>query len=354
MHVAFVLMYTAYHESSWGARRTRRVAELLAGRGHEVTVCCAGWWEGDHAEFEQNNVAYRAVTRELAPAAFASKLPFVLRKLRPDVVHVASRPASHVTAAKTAARFLRTPVVAEWWPVPDGGHGARTGSRRAARSPDAVVVPSRTVKTWVRETGADADAVRVIPDPIDMDLVRDAPVDDRADLVYARELDEHANVESFLLALAELRDRDWRAAVIGDGPARADAEAAASDLRIDDRVEFLGELGAEEGVPVMKGAHVFAQTAAWEPFATDLLWGLACGCVGIVEYQVNSAAHELVEGCDRGVRVTSPQELAREMENAADADRMTVNEAFASYHYRAVLERYLSLYRELLDDRGFF
>ncbi len=352
MHVAFVSMYTTHHEDSWGARRTRRVAELLAGRGHEVTVCCAGWWDGDHDEFEQNDVTYRAVTRDPAPKTFASKLPFVLRRLRPDVIHAATRPASGVTAAKTAARLLRTPVVAEWWPDADGARGA--GSRRAARSPDAVVVPSRMVKTWVRETGADADTVRVIPEPIDLDLVRDAPVDERADLVYARDLDEHANVESFLLALAELRDRDWRAAVIGDGPARADVEATARDLRIDDRVEFLGELDAEEGVPVMKGAHVFAQTATWEPFATNLLWGLACGCVGIVEYQADSAAHELVEGCDRGVRVTNPQELAHEIEAVADAERMTEHEAFASYHHREVLERYLSLYRELLDDYGFF
>ena len=351
MHIAFVSMHTVHHADSWGARRMRCVAELLAGRGHEVTVCCAGWWEGDHAEFEQGGVTYRAVTRELAPTAFASKLPFVLRKLRPDVVHVASRPTSHVTAAKTAARLLHAPVVAGWWPE-DGGRGP--GSRRAVRSPDAVVVPSRTVETWVRETGADADTVRVIPEPIDMDLVRDAPVDDRADLVYARDLDDHANVESFLLALAELRNRGWRAAVVGDGPARPDAEAAARDLRIDDRVEFLGELGAEESVPLMKGARAFVQTATWEPFATNLLWGLACGCVGIVEYQADSAAHELVEGCDRGVRVTSPQEIAHEIENAADADRTTVNEAFASYHHRDVLERYLSLYRELLDDRGFF
>jgi glycosyltransferase involved in cell wall biosynthesis len=161
-------------------------------------------------------------------------------------------------------------------------------------------------------------------------------------------------VESFLLALAELRDKGWRAVVIGDGPARDDAERAASDLRIDDRVTFLGELPAEEGVPIMKGAHVFAQTATWEPFATNLLWGLACGCVGVVEYQADSAAHELVEGCDRGVRVTSSQEFAHEIEAAARAESTTVNEAFASYHHREVLERYLSLYRERLDEYGFF
>ncbi len=100
-----------------------------------------------------------------------------------------------------------------------------------------------------------------------MDLVRSADADERADVVYARDLDEHANVESFLLALAELRTRT--------GPRRHRRRARASDgrtdrpdLRIDDRVEFLGELSANEAVPIMKGAHVFAQTATVEPFAT--------------------------------------------------------------------------------------
>ena len=352
MRIAFVSMYTDRHRDGGATRRTRRTAELFAARGHDVTVLCAQWWDGDIPEFEREGVDYRAVTAAPATGTFASKLPFALRRVDPDVVQAVNSPPSHVIAATTAARVLRVPVVVDWWS--ESAEDSRAGYRRAARSPDAVLAPSRMVKTRVREYGSDDGRTRVVPEPVDMSLVRDAPVDERADVLYARDLDEHANVQTFLLALAELRDREWRAAVIGDGPARDDAERMASDLRIDDRVSFLGDLPAEETVPIMKGARVFAQTATREPFATGLLWALACGCVGVVEYQLESSAHELVENRPRGVRVTSPQELADEIVAAAAVEPMTVNEAFDEFDESAVVEQYLSCYRSVVEDYGFF
>jgi glycosyltransferase involved in cell wall biosynthesis len=352
MRVAFVSMYTDRHRTDGATRRTRRTAELLAARGHDVSVLCAQWWDGDIPEFEHSGVTYRAVTSAPATGTFASKLPFALRRADPEVVQAVNSPPSHVLAATTVARVLRVPVVVDWWCDVEGD--SRGGYRRAARNPDAVLAPSRMIKTQVREYGGADAATRVVPEPVDMSLVRSAPVDERADVLYARDLDEHANVGTFLLALAELRDREWRAAVVGDGPARGDAERMARDLRIDDRVEFLGDLPAEETVSVMKGARVFAQTATREPFATNLLWALACGCVGVVEYQTDSSAHELVENRARGVRVTNPQELADEIVAAASVEPMTVNEEFEPFDQSAVLEQYLDCYRSVIDDHGFF
>jgi glycosyltransferase involved in cell wall biosynthesis len=352
MRVAFVTMVPPQFRETAAGERARRTAELLAARGHDVTVLCSQWWEGHVTEFEQNDVTYRAVTEGPAPGSFASKVPFSLRKVGPDVIQAVNSPPGAVRSARLAGRVLRAPLVVDWWcDRPEDNVGSYP---RAARAADVVVTPSRTIKTTVREHGADADDVRVIPESVDFDLVREAPVDERADIVYARDLDADANVEGFLLALGELRDRSWRAVVVGDGPARREAEEIAADLRIDDRVAFLGDLPAEERVPILKGAHVFAQTATREPFATDLLWGLACGCVGIVEYQADSAAHELVEGWERGRLVTDPPELADEIAAAAGLERRRIEEAFADYDHGAVLERYLDCYRRLLDDYGLF
>lgn len=351
MRVAFVAMVTAYHDETPATRRTRRIARHLADRGHEVTVLCSRWWEGTIPEFEHDDVRYRAITDTPDATKFASKLPFALKNCSPEVVHAVNSPPSAVVAAKTTARLLRIPVVVDWW---SEGAGSKKNYRRVAKQADAVVTPSETVRTRVREYGADEDDVRVIPESIDLSLVRDVDPDDRADIVYARDLDESANVESFLLALAELRGRDWQAAVIGDGPEREAVEQTARDLRIDDRVAFLGELPDEERVSVLKGAHVFAQTAHTEAFPTNLLWALACGCVGIVEYQAGSSAHELVEGRARGKLVTSPQELADEIVSSGAMDRQTVNEEYDTFDHREVLQRYLDTYQAVVDDYGFF
>lgn len=332
-------------------RRTRRVAAGLADGGHEVRWLCAKWWDGHRDRFERDGVEYRAVTAGPAPGPFRSKLPFALRNAGPDVVHAVSVPPGHATTAKRTARLLRVPVVVDWWER-DPERGSDRRYRKTATAADRVLTPSETVRTAVREHGASDVRARVIPESIDFDLVRSAGVDDRFDAVWARDLDDDANVGEFLLALAELRDREWTAAVVGDGPARADAERTAADLRIDDRVAFLGDLDDADLVPVLKGSHVFAQTATYEPFATGLLWALACGCVGIVEYQAGSSAHELVEGIERGRLVTSPRELADEIVACGDLPARETNDRFAAFDRGAVLDEWVDCYREVVDDRG--
>jgi glycosyltransferase involved in cell wall biosynthesis len=350
MDVALVAMRTDPPFAAEATARRRRIAEGLAARGHDVTVLCARWWGFDGTVWERSGVTYRAVCDRPAAGTFAARLPAHLARVRPDVVHAAASPPAAVASARATATTFRAPLIVDWWD--DHPADRPAAYHRVAGLPAAVTVPSRLAATAARERGVHDDRVTVIPEPVDYDRVRAAPVDTRADVVYARRLDEAANVESLLLALAELRDRSWRAAVVGDGPTRAAAEAAAADLRIDDRVEFLGDLSVAELVPVLKGAHVFAQTATRERFASELCWALACGCVGVVEYQADSAAHELVEGDRNGVRVTSPQELADQIVAAAGRDRRTVDEHFIDFDRPAVFRRLEECYRDAIGDLG--
>jgi glycosyltransferase involved in cell wall biosynthesis len=187
-----------------------------------------------------------------------------------------------------------------------------------------------------------------------MDLVRDTEPTEEAEIVFWRDLDGDSNAESLLLGLGELRRRDWEATIIGDGPNRASVEQTARDVRIADRVNFAGELPLEETIARLRGSHVFVQTARREPFARNLLWALACGCVGVVQYEEHSAAHELVEGRERGFRTTSDVELAKVLEEAGSLERLTVDEAFAAYDRRPVLDQYLECYRRARESFGVF
>ncbi|MFB6220463.1 MAG: glycosyltransferase [Halolamina sp.] len=353
MRVAFVSMETAHHREQRGLERLRRTAGLLAERGHEVEYLCAQWWGGDETPvFEHQGITYRRVTTEPASGRFAAKLPLALRRADADVIHVGNTPPRHAVVAEKAGSLLRTPVLVDWFQ--DHPEDPISGYNRAAGGADIVTTPSQTVRTRVREHGADDGAVRVVPESIDMDRIRETPADDRFDVVYARHLDEHANVQTLLLALAERRQRSWSAAVVGDGPEREAIEATARDLRIDDRVTFTGALPERERVSIYKGAHVFAQTATVEPFATELLRGLACGCLGVVEYQAHSSAHELVEGQERGQLVTSPQELANAITDAGQVEHRTTDENYREYDHDEVLEQYLDCYGELQARQGLF
>jgi len=360
MRVAFVALETAFHRATPANLRLRGLAERLAARGHEVTVLCAKWWTGADDRWTEDDVTYEAVVDELgAQRSFRWALTTRVPQLRPDVVHAAGRPARQVPAAKKGAQMARAPLVTEWYGDVDS-YG-RTERKALSRS-DRVLVPSELVEMTVREhADLDRNAVEVVPNGVDLDLVRGTEPREVADVVYAADLDATANLESMLLALAELRQTDWTAAVVGDGPERDRYEQQARDLRIDDRITWVGECTREQRVAVYRGAHVFAQTDRECLFATELLWALAAGCVGIVEYHAGSSAHELVERYvepggdrDRGFRTTSEAELAEAILTAADLERLDYDPAFDDYDHDAVLETYLQCYRDEMGDAGFF
>jgi glycosyltransferase involved in cell wall biosynthesis len=343
MQVGVVVQWTSPYPGSDrdGVRRTERIARRLAARGHDVTVYCSGWWDWDGRPRERDGVTYRAVTVSPAPSSFLVRIAGLLALDRPDVVHAIPDPPATVLAARTGARLARAPLVVDWY---GDGPGGRF-ERRAARVPTRVVTPSKLVRTEVRELGAPEERCRVVPDGVDMDLVRSVEPAGGAEIVAGRRLDADANLESLFLALAELRTRGWRATVIGDGPERGTYEQQAADLRIDDRVEFVGDLTREERIARYRAAHVFVHTASRELFATELCWALACGCVGVVEYQAGSSAHELVERRERGFRATTPEEVEEAIVAAGDLEELTVDESMAEYDHDALTERWLEVYR---------
>jgi len=349
MRVAVVVMETSHHRDTEGRRHLEGLAETLAAAGHEVSVFCAQWWGGNATQFEPDDVTYRGVTVEPAEASFCTRLPALLAKYRPDVVHAYPTPSSVLRAANAGAKLARAPLVVEWF-----GDHEQSVSDRAMGAADQFVTPSELVQTQLWEAGADSDLTTVIPESIDMDLVRDVEPAAEVDVVYAHPLDESANIESLFLGLAELRQKGWSATIIGDGPEREAYEQEAADLRIDDRVDFVGACERERRLAIYKGAQVFVQTAWREHFATELLWALACGCIAVVEYQAESSAHELVEHRDRDFRVTTPQEIADSIVESAGMAHRTIDESLAEYDHAAVLEQYVALYERLVDEHGLF
>lgn len=351
MRVSFVAMETVHQRETEGNRRLDRVAHLLAAAGHDVTVFCTRWWESEGNVFEPEEVTYHALADIPASASFSVRLPYALARERPDVIHAKPVPASVVLFAHLGGTLARAPVLVEWFG--DEEPGPSRTSDLAMRASAHTVTPSEMVRTSARERGAGEDASTVIPESIDMELVRGADPAEEADVAFAHPLDDSANLESLFLGLAELREKDWSATVIGDGPHREEYERQASDLRIEDRVEFVGECDRKRRVQIYKGAHVFVQTAYREYFASELLWALACGCVGIVEYQANSSAHELIEHRERSFRVTSTQQMAEAIVYAGEFQRLSVDDTLAAFDHDSVREQYEDCYAGLVREFGF-
>lgn len=352
MRVALVALETTNHRTTTGNHRFERLARQLVEAGHDVRFFCSRWWSSDPNRVELDGVEYRGIADEDALGEFCVRLPLAIGRYAPDVVHTRPAPPPQVIAASTGGTLARAPLALEWF-GDEGLDPDAPATRLVAREPQMVITPSELVRTRVRELGALERGSRAIAEGIDFEAVEEADVGDGVDVVYAHPLDEGANAESLLLGLAELRDRDWRATIVGDGPRRGEYERQAADLRIDDRVTFTGACDRERRLGVYRGAHVFVHTAFREYFATELLWALACGCVGIVEYQTESSAHELVENYERSFRVTDPEGVADAIVEAGECDRLDIDDTWQSYDHAAILDRYVDTYEELMTDFSF-
>lgn len=348
MRIAFVSFETFHHRETEANERLQTLLELLRDHGHEVHCLCAQWWTGSPQTFEHEDITYHAVSETTdASGTFLTRLPFAIRSVRPDVVHVFSDPPEQVVTARVGATISRCPLVLEWY-----GDGTVTNDwwhRRAVSSANRIVTPSQYVQVQVYELGADSDRLSIVPSPVDYERIQSTPPAHSVDLVYTRRLDGDANLESLLLALAELRDRSVRTTVFGDGPERTMYERLARDLRIDDRVTFAGNVPLDERIAAYRAAHVFVQTARRCVFPTELLWAMASGCVGIVEYQTDSSAHELVEGWSRGFRTTSEKELVEALLEATELEHRQFDDSIGAFDRRSIANRYRDLYQSVLD-----
>ncbi|MFP4530226.1 MAG: glycosyltransferase [Halodesulfurarchaeum sp.] len=349
MRLALVSPTTVHHpEPGAVAFRLHRLAAAVARRGHEVLWVTAKWWQGDFADFEQDGITYRGIGNGGDSLLTPWHVARAVRDWGPEVVHGGCSSPRWTVGAQLGATVSGAGFILDWYDPPAvAGTVAGWLRKRALRSADVVVTPSETVETAVRELGIDGRTVRVIPTGIDVDLVRETAPATSGDIVYSRRLDDGANLETLLLALAEFREYDWHATIIGDGPQRSVYERQARDLRIDDRVDFVGDLPLEERIARFKNAHVYVHTAEYTPFAHDLLRALAAGCVSIVEYHEESSAHELVVHEDRGFTATSPEELTRRLAAAANLESRTVDEDFLDLSEEAFLEAYLDIYRSV-------
>jgi len=344
MRVAVVFRDPPPQSTRPGAARLRRVAAALDSRGHDVSIYCLPWWQSAGRRIEINGLEHEGVTFEHR-GLFYTRLPGLLARRDPDVVLASASPPGAVVSAWLGATLARAPLICDWY----GDEPAVPDSRwteRAAEVPTRVVTPSELQRTRVREFGADEAATTVIPQGIDFSTITGTKTGRERDVVYAAELDGDSNLESLLLALAELREKEWRAAVIGDGPRREDYETQARDLMIRNRIDFLGDVDREERVAAYRGAHSFVQTARRATFAEELLWALACGCVGVVEIQGASSAHELVERRERGIRVTDMDDLDEAIERSWSFGFRDVDKAFQGFDHAAVMGQYVELFRE--------
>jgi colanic acid/amylovoran biosynthesis glycosyltransferase len=176
----------------------------------------------------------------------------------PDVVHVHWIIPQGIMALIAAPRvpWLVTTLGGDLYALTSGP--LLSIKRRVLRRAVAVTVMNGEMRQRVVDLGADPGRVSVLPMGVDLGrTARPLPADQRAEgrLAFAGRLVEKKGLEVLLAALDRLpASLGWSLDVVGDGPLRAELEAAAA--RFGDRVVFHGQQSAADLGRTLTAARV--------------------------------------------------------------------------------------------------
>jgi glycosyltransferase involved in cell wall biosynthesis len=306
----------------------RDVATALNSSGHEIIVL-AGPSGSLSDQLAARGVPFQAVpplVRPIAPwrdALAVRQLSSILRRVRPDLVSVHSSKAGWL--GRLAAKLAGIPVIltAHGWKFAEGLPPAERRlstvlERLFARLADHIITvcehdrrlalacriapPSKItcIHNGVHDIAAGAPVTRLA------DTTAGAPVR----IVMIGRFSPQKDHAGLLHALAPLGNLHWRLWLIGGGPDQAAAIALARDLRLGDRVQFLGE--RDDARAFLERADIFALASHWEGLPYSVLEAMSAG-LPVIASAVGGVPEAVIDG-ETGILV--PREDTAALRNA--------------------------------------
>jgi phosphatidyl-myo-inositol dimannoside synthase len=243
-----------------------RLASNLVGDVRVVTFGGPGAAEFDSAgELEVQRIGWRDGRRH--------RLKVVHLNASALRIGAGSRPRAVISghavtapAATAVARLTGAPSI-QYLHADEARHRPRLVSF-AVRRADAVVAVSGHAREAALAAGADPAHVEVVLPGVDPPSdVSAEPAPQPTVITVARLSDRYKGHDTMLRAMplvrAEVPDARWL--VVGDGPLRAELEAAAEAAGLAEAVSFTGSVPDEERDRLLASAHVFAMPSRLPP-----------------------------------------------------------------------------------------
>ncbi len=212
------------------------------------------------------------------------------------------------------------------------------------------------VKDLVKNCGLPEDNMDVVESSVDvekLDQSGNKPCGEIGQLLVVARLVEQKRIDLLLRSFEIVQKRmDCRLTIVGDGPLRGELEDLAVELRIMDKVEFLGF--KEDPYKYMRQADVFVLTSETEGCPHVLLEAMACKLpIVCAEYP---GVSEVVENDETGLVVgREPEDIARGIikvlkdEKLANKMASKAFEQVKEHDISQVIKKYEQMFRKVIS-----
>ena len=309
--------------------RNYQMAKSLARR-HEVHLFGVKMWDGPDV-IQRENIYYHGVCRYSAmydfagartvwePIKFALKLFLPLLKEKFDIIDTSSFVYFHCFTCKAVSILRRTPLVFTWhqywgdyWYDYVGGYRAWVGKlieKIVKHLTEHHIAVSFTTKKDLLSSGLKSQAVSVIYNGIDPDLIKDAsPLPLNFDVLFVGRLIHQKNVECLIEAAGLIKETNpnIRVGIVGCGPNYEKLKKMARERELEKNIFFTGFLShLTEVYSYMKSAKVFVLPSLLEGFGIVVIEANACGLPVIVVRNGWNAATELITDGQNGFTINN-------------------------------------------------
>jgi glycosyltransferase involved in cell wall biosynthesis len=168
----------------------------------------------------------------------------------------------------------------------------------AARTADAVIVPSEFLANVARSWGVPEDRISTINNGIELPVVVPPGRGEGGSpfsLVTSGRLVAHKRIDGILRAVAQIPLASL--VVIGDGPERLRLKAHVHELGLQSRVKFVGKLPPDEAVATVVQSDVFVLNSTYEGMPHVVIEAMAVG-VPVVATSVGGTGEIITDGED--------------------------------------------------------
>lgn len=319
--IAFLVWRDTRHPEGGGSELfVERMAEWLAGQGHEVTVVCAAHADAPRDEIRAG-VRFRRRGGRLTVYLHGLAYLLTARGRRTDVVVDVQNglPFFSPLVRRRGLVVLVHHVHREQWQIIYPGWRGHLGwwleSRLAPRvyRGRRYVTVSQASRADLARLGVAAERVQVVHNGIDVPHPQaTAPRSAAPTLCVLCRLVPHKQVEHALEVAARLRPTmpALRVEVVGDGWWRADLERRAAELGISDAVRFHGHVSAVERGRILDESWLLLAPSVKEGWGIAIMEAAARGVPALAYRSAGGVCESIIDG-ETGKLVDDLDEMAK-------------------------------------------